>query len=160
MGEGNDNPLQCSCLENPRDGGVWWAAFSGVSQSRTRLKRLSSSSSSSSPPLTRFPWQPSPDLLPNVSRGVAVLPWWEPQGYIPRRNLKWALYFGGILKPSLFTSMSHHRSACPHQCNKSIKINVIYINLQIHISLLAKKASFLVVSVLFWWSFTRSHLLK
>ena len=44
-GEGNDNPLQCSCLENPRDGGVWWAAVCGVTQSRTRLKRLSSSSS-------------------------------------------------------------------------------------------------------------------
>ena len=48
VGEGNDNPLQCSCLENPRDGGAWWAAVYGVTQSRTRLKRLSSSSSSSS----------------------------------------------------------------------------------------------------------------
>ena len=45
IGEGNGNPLQCSCLENPRDGGPWWAAVSGVAQSRTRLKRLSSSSS-------------------------------------------------------------------------------------------------------------------
>ena len=45
--EGNGNPLQCSCLENPRDGGAWWAAIYGVAQSRTRLKRLSSSSSSS-----------------------------------------------------------------------------------------------------------------
>ena len=43
-GEGNGNPLQCSCLENPRDGGAWWAAVSGVAQSRTRLKQLSSSS--------------------------------------------------------------------------------------------------------------------
>ena len=41
-GEGNGNPLQCSCLENPRDGGTWWAAVYGVAQSRTRLKRLSS----------------------------------------------------------------------------------------------------------------------
>ena len=48
IGEGNGNPLQCSCLENPRDGGVWWAAVYGVAQSQTRLKRLSSSSSSSS----------------------------------------------------------------------------------------------------------------
>ena len=47
IGEGNGNPLQCSCLENPRDGGAWWAAVHGVAQSRTRLKRLSSSSSSS-----------------------------------------------------------------------------------------------------------------
>ena len=46
FGEGNGNPLQCSCLENPRDGGAWWAAIYGVAQSRTRLKRLSSSSSS------------------------------------------------------------------------------------------------------------------
>ena len=47
IGEGNGNPLQCSCLENPRDGGAWWAAVSGVAQCRTQLKRLSSSSSSS-----------------------------------------------------------------------------------------------------------------
>ena len=47
IGEGNVNPLQCSCLENPRDGGAWWAAVYGVAESRTRLKRLSSSSSSS-----------------------------------------------------------------------------------------------------------------
>ena len=46
IGEGNGNPLQCSCLENPRDGGAWWAAVYGVSQRWTRLKRLSSSSSS------------------------------------------------------------------------------------------------------------------
>ena len=44
IGEGNGNPLQCSCLENPRDGGAWWTAVYGVAQSRTRLKRLSSSS--------------------------------------------------------------------------------------------------------------------
>ena len=47
IGEGNaSSPLQCSCLENPRDGGAWWAAVYGVAQSRTRLKRRSSSSSS------------------------------------------------------------------------------------------------------------------
>ena len=45
-GEGNGNPLQCSCLEDPRDEGAWWAAFYGVAQSRTRLKRLSSSTMS------------------------------------------------------------------------------------------------------------------
>ena len=43
IGEGNGNPLQCSCLENPRDGGAWWAAVYGVAQSRTLLKWLSSS---------------------------------------------------------------------------------------------------------------------
>ena len=54
-GEGNGNPLQCYCLENPRDGRAWWAAVYGVAQSRTRLKRLSSSSSSSS----RVHWRAS-----------------------------------------------------------------------------------------------------
>ena len=46
IGEGNGNPLQCSCLENPRDGGAWWAAVYGVVQSRTRLTGLSNSNSS------------------------------------------------------------------------------------------------------------------
>ena len=44
--EFSGNPLQCSCLENPRDGGAWWASVYGVAQSRTQLKQLSSSSSS------------------------------------------------------------------------------------------------------------------
>ena len=48
IGEGNGNPLQCSCLENPRNGGARWAAIYGVTQDQTQLKRLSSSSSSSS----------------------------------------------------------------------------------------------------------------
>ena len=43
-GEGSGTPLQYSCLENPMDGGAWWAAIHGVARSRTRLKRLSSSS--------------------------------------------------------------------------------------------------------------------
>ena len=47
IGEGNGNPLQCSYLENPRNGGAWWAAVYGVAQSRTQLEWLSSSSSSS-----------------------------------------------------------------------------------------------------------------
>ena len=48
IGEGHGNPLQCSCLENARDGGAWWAAVYGAAQSWTRLKQLSTSSSSSS----------------------------------------------------------------------------------------------------------------
>ena len=48
IGEGNGDPLQCSCLENPRDGGAWWAAIYWVTQSQTWLKWLNSSSSSSS----------------------------------------------------------------------------------------------------------------
>ena len=55
VGEGNGNPLQCSCLENPRDGGAWWAATYGVMQSRTRMKRLSSSSVYGNPNLPIYP---------------------------------------------------------------------------------------------------------
>ena len=55
IGEGNGNPLQCSCLENPRDRGAWRAAVYGVAQSRTRLKRFSSSSSSL-PRRSTLPW--------------------------------------------------------------------------------------------------------
>ena len=58
IGEGNGNPLQCSCLENPRDGGAWWAAVYGVAQSQTWLKWLSSSSTSS-----RDTWS-KPDTVP------------------------------------------------------------------------------------------------
>ena len=54
IGEGSGNPLQCSCLENPRDRGGLWPAVYGVAQSRTRLKRLSSSSSSSSSTLITY----------------------------------------------------------------------------------------------------------
>ena len=53
IGEGKGNPLQCSCLENPRDRGAWWAAVYGVAQSRTRLKRLSSSSKREKLPATK-----------------------------------------------------------------------------------------------------------
>ena len=48
IGEGNGNPVQCSCQENPRDGGAWWAAVYEVAQSWTRLKQLSSGSKSMS----------------------------------------------------------------------------------------------------------------
>ena len=56
IGEENGSPLQCSCLENPRDRGAWWAALYGVTQSRTRLKRLSSSSSSIAEPTEPENW--------------------------------------------------------------------------------------------------------
>ena len=65
IGEGNGNPLQCSCLENPRDGGAWWAAVYGVAQSRTRLRQLSSSSSR----------EPQNILLENTKR-VGVEGFW------------------------------------------------------------------------------------
>src|SRR5574340_1159546 len=77
IGEGNGNPLQCSCLENPRDGGAWWAAVYAVTQSRTRLKRLSSSSSSgillekamaphSSTLTWKIPWTEEPGRLQSM----------------------------------------------------------------------------------------------
>ena len=71
IGEGNGNPLQCSCLENPRDGGAWWAAVCGVAQSRTRLKWLSSSSSSRAPSWLSALSASSPlDLAPSFSPTV------------------------------------------------------------------------------------------
>jgi len=63
--EGNGNPLQCSCLENPRDGEAWWAAVYGITQSRTRLKRLSSS---------RMSWRFSPGLLFFSPKSFIVFP--------------------------------------------------------------------------------------
>ena len=70
--EGNGNPLQYSCLENPRDGGAWWAAVYGVAQSWTRLKRLSSSSSSSS--LQSIMGLEGESLLPTYSPKSRLLP--------------------------------------------------------------------------------------
>ena len=78
VGEGNGNPLQFSCLENPRDSGAWWAAVYGVTQSRTRLKRLSSSSST-----TCTAWRGEDDSIQNnagthscLTKYLSVLPMW------------------------------------------------------------------------------------
>ena len=70
--KGNGNPLQCSCLENPRDGGAWWAAVYGVAQSWTRLKLLSSSSSSS------IHWEKV--MAPHSSSLAWKIPWMEEPG--------------------------------------------------------------------------------
>ena len=78
VGEGNGNPLQYSCLENPRDGGAWWAAVYGVAQSRTRLKRISSSSSRAQ--IRRRQWHPTPVLLPGGSHGWRSLEGCSPWG--------------------------------------------------------------------------------
>ena len=91
IGEGNGNPVQCSCLENPRDGGAWWAAVYGVAQSRTRLKRLSSSSSSSllllftSPLLVMIIADPyditaEKAMAPHSSTHAWQIPWTEELG--------------------------------------------------------------------------------
>ena len=63
IGKGNGNPLQCSCLENPRDGGAWWGAVYRVAQSQTRLKQLSSSSSSRACHTSCHPLYPSYMIL-------------------------------------------------------------------------------------------------
>ena len=71
IGEGNGNPLQCSCLKNPRDGGAGWAAVYGVAQSRARLKQLSSSSLISDPvtiSLKSFRWLLTVRLLPGQAQ--------------------------------------------------------------------------------------------
>ena len=79
IGEGNGNPLQCSCLETSRDGGGWWAAVYGVSQSRTWLNRLSSSSSigGSSDSCNSY--------LPKSIRQVP--PAWAPSPFLPDSGL-------------------------------------------------------------------------
>ena len=76
IGEGNGNPLQCSCLENPRDGGAWWAAIYGVTQSRTRLKWLSSSSSSGF--CHTLTW---------ISHGCTCVPHPEPPSHLPPHRI-------------------------------------------------------------------------
>ena len=68
IGEGNGNPLQCSYLENPRDGGAWWADIYGVTQSQTRLKWLSSSSRKASV----CSWSRPTSL---ISLGDLAVPW-------------------------------------------------------------------------------------
>ena len=67
IGEGNGNPLQCSSLENPRDGGAWWAAVYGVEHSLPQLKRLSSSS-------------PEKAMAPHSSTLAWKIPWMEEPG--------------------------------------------------------------------------------
>ena len=68
-GEGNGNPLQYSCLENPVDRGSWWAAVHGVAQNWTRLKRLSMHACMH----WRRKWQPTPVVLPGESQGQRSL---------------------------------------------------------------------------------------
>ena len=76
IGEGNGNPLQCSCLENPRDGGAWWAAVYRVAQSQTRLKWLNSSSSSG------FCY-----TLTWISNGCTCVPHPEPPSHLPPHRI-------------------------------------------------------------------------
>ena len=89
IGEGNGNPLQCSCLESPRDGGAWWAAVYGVAQSRTQLKRLSSSSLPSSSDTEAFKSEIVPKCLPSA---VLIL------HLAGSRNLKQCSLIKGLMK--------------------------------------------------------------
>ena len=102
IGEGNGNPLQCSCLENPRDRGAWWAAVYGVAQSRTRLKRLSSSSSSIE--LSFCMWKrlvaeslvrasESKTILHLFCKDVLSLPWSVVKTDKTDESNSWAQYF-------------------------------------------------------------------
>ena len=70
IGEGNGNPLQCSCLENPRDEGAWWAAVYGVAQSRTRLKRLSAAAAAAAVCKCHFKLSHAPWLLQTCKSSV------------------------------------------------------------------------------------------
>ena len=85
IGEGNGNPLQCSCLENPREGRAWWAAVCGVAQSRTRLKHLSGSKRKRhrfDPWVGKSPWrrkwQPTAQFLPGKFQGQRSMVHYSP----------------------------------------------------------------------------------
>ena len=93
IGEGNVNALQCSCLENPRDGGACWAAVYGVAQSRTRLKWLSSSSNS----LNRVYWNPPPPAAAGRQE-YALLEWMLEQ------EQEWQWYYCLLPNPGDITN--------------------------------------------------------
>ena len=82
IGEGNGNPLQCSCPENPRDGGAWWAAVYGVAQSWTRLKRLSSSSTLQETRVQSLGWEDllEKEMATHPSIFAWKIPWMEEPG--------------------------------------------------------------------------------
>jgi len=92
-GEGNGNPLQCSCLENLRDGGAWWAAVYGVAQSQTRLKRLSSSSIQNTVPSLSSP-APFSDNIYRACDSWKVLTSWKMRGRRPGATPKSEILIG------------------------------------------------------------------
>ena len=107
VGEGSGNPLQCSCLKNPRNGEAWRAAVYGVAQSRTRLKQLSSSSSSSSSSvLEHFLILPQhPQSLPAVQDQFEVIAEWPCSQFAAARSL---VSFYGVLMSGSSTSLRTH----------------------------------------------------
>ena len=104
IGEGDSNPLQCSCLGNPRDGGASWIAVYGVAQSRTRLKRLSSSSSRLPPQGPWFdPWLWNFGILLDAAKKEKKkkgLPWWS-SGWDSRKTQYWKSTCSFSINPGL-----------------------------------------------------------
>ena len=104
IGEGNGNPLQCSCLENPRDGGAWWAAVYGVAQSQTRLKRLSSSSSIMLPVSSMN--QNSDPFNCWIIFHCVCIPYLYP--FVYQWTFRLLLYVGRFLTCVLYNILYHH----------------------------------------------------
>ena len=126
--EGNGNPLQRSCLENPRDRGAWWAAVYGVAQSRTQLKRLSSSSRHDE--IKHWPqeWTQSPALLPSpsqtsdtVERGVLLFSWLRP---LRHTTTDWEVWMMGIHFSQLGRLEVQEQGAC-WRCSLAKALNPV-----------------------------------
>ena len=115
IGEGNGNPLQWSCLENLRDGGAWWAVIYGVTQSPTRLKRLSSSSGGLRKKLLDFPGGPivknplcnARDTSSILDPKSSHMPWGN-SGHVPQLM---SLSFGAH-RPQLLSPCATTTEAC------------------------------------------------
>ena len=150
IGEGNGNPLQCSCLDNPRDGGgAWWATDSGVSQSRTQMKRRGSSSmymlgfSGSSvikslpvqerwvqapgweDPLEGRAWQLTLVFLSGKSHGQRCLAAYSSWGFRVRHDLAteltWSVYASVLLCQVVPSS--------PPRCHPVPRVHSLYLHL-------------------------------
>ena len=154
IGEGNGNPLQCSCLENPRDGGAWWAAVYGVTQSRTRLKWLSSNSSSNmnqprvhmcSPILNPFPISFPTHIPLGFSRALAL------SALLHASNLHWSSVSHMVLYMFQWYSL---KSSHPHLLPHSPKVCSLYLCLfcclVIESLLPFFDLSYICINILYW----------
>ena len=131
IGEGNGNPLQCSCLENPREGGAWWAAVYGVAQSWTRLRWLSSSSSNRERSyITKLGWNVHLDL--NIS-GKS----WETATGVPDgRGPGWYIQLTGETSHCSFGAPAYNlrlwmsSSVCLKKCSSgfSLAFTVLFVS--------------------------------
>ena len=125
IGEGNGNPLQCSCLENPRDSGDWWAAVYGVAQSRTWLKQLSSSSRCLKKVFLNESLQDkrtvlTEDLIKFLVHSWGSLPW----EIFESIWIFWIIYFSKHLKQRVKSAVFNICSAC---CNDSLSVYLLII---------------------------------